>query len=65
MKSGTIRPTDRKAKCLGVFSSQKATIVVGGGGGCKIDTCKWKPLLLYKVNALNYEIGMGESYSKI
>lgn len=49
----------------GVFSSQKATIVRGGRGGCKIDTCKWKPLLLYKVNALNYEIGMGESYSKI
>lgn len=49
----------------GFFKSKGNNCSWGEGRGSKIDTCKWKPLLLYKVNALNYEIGMGESYSKI
>lgn len=43
----------------GFFKSKGNNCSWGEGGGSKIDTCK------YKVNALNYEIGMGESYSKI
>lgn len=48
----------------GVFKL-KGNNCLWGEGGCKIDICKWKFFFLYKVNVLNYEIGMGESYFKI